>query len=190
MASQGGTRLDDGAVERRLARLDELLAHVERYPGPTADTALEAVRTLTDVYGEALARMVDLAADRAGRFSADELVGHLMVLHDIHPEPVADRVRRALDGLRAHLGTRGDGVELLGIDGAVARVRVSGGGCGCGSAGSPDGTLEQAVRESVLALAPELRDVEPVREPTGGGEPSLIPVESLLSRTAAAGGGP
>lgn len=187
MASQtapaASGRLDDEAVEQRLSRLDELLDHVERYPGPSADAALEAVRTLTDVYGEALARVVDLAAPAADRFASDELVGHLMVLHDVHPEPVADRARRALDRLRPHVVDQGGDVELLGIDDDVARVRIVG-GRGCGSQTE---TVDQAVREAVLAIAPELDDVEPVHEDRGSAEPSLIPVDALLARTTRTG---
>ncbi|MGW4567748.1 NifU family protein, partial [Streptomyces sp. NPDC004561] len=54
-------RLRDPAVEARLARLDEVLAGLESAPGP----ALEAVRLLTEVYGEALARMLDHTDERS-----------------------------------------------------------------------------------------------------------------------------
>lgn len=182
----GADRLDDTAVEQRLGHLDELLSHLEQYPGPTADAAREAVAALTDVYGEALARVVDRASEAmAERLASDELLGHLLVLHDIHPEPVEARVRRALDVVQQRAGRQGGSVELDAIDGDVARVRLSssGGGCGC-SSGTDE--LEQVVRESVLALAPELSSVEPVIADAGR-ESSVIPVEALLSRTATTG---
>lgn len=103
-------RLDDAEVQRRLARLDEVLDHVERMPGPTAESAVEAVRTLTEVYGEALARVLDTAgAAQAEALCADELLSHLFVLHDIHPGSLADRAERALAYVRPHLERKGAG---------------------------------------------------------------------------------
>ncbi|MFE2104156.1 NifU family protein, partial [Streptomyces sp. NPDC059468] len=80
-------RLPDPAVEARLARLDEVLAGLESVPGPAAREALESVTLLTEVYGEALARVLDHADERLrGLLADDELLGHLLVLHAIHPE--------------------------------------------------------------------------------------------------------
>src|SRR3954463_13290189 len=91
-------RLPDPAVEARLARLDEVLAGLESAPGPTVRSALEAVRLLTEVYGEALARVLDQADGQlAGRLADDELLAHLLVLHAIHPESVERRAARAVE---------------------------------------------------------------------------------------------
>jgi Fe-S cluster biogenesis protein NfuA len=173
-----GTRLDNPGIRQRLSRLDELLEQVDRAPGPAAEAAAEAVRTLTEVYGEALARVLDGAAPPlVDRLTDDELVGHLLVLHDLHPEPLRERVERALAEIRPAIESHGGRVELAGIDGGVARVRLSAKGCG-----SSASTVEQAVTESILAMAPELTGVEQVKEraPT---EPAWVPVESLVSRT-------
>ncbi|MFS4097722.1 NifU family protein, partial [Streptomyces sp. AF1A] len=94
--ADAAVRLADRAVEARLARLDEVLAGLEPAPGP----AVEAVRLLTEVYGEALARVLDHADDRLReRLADDELLGHLMVLHDIHPESPERRAARAVEKL-------------------------------------------------------------------------------------------
>lgn len=53
-------------------------------------------------------------------------------------------------------------------------MRLSGVRRGCGSSGD---VLEQAVTETVLAMAPELTGVELVHEP------ALIAVDTLLVRT-------
>jgi Fe-S cluster biogenesis protein NfuA len=178
-------RLDDAAVEQRLAAIDGLLEQVEQFPGPTSEAAIEALSTVLEVYGEALARVVDVATPEVrDRLCADQLLRHLMALHDCHPEPVEARVRRALDELRSALESRGRGIELLGIEDGRARVRLTGGG-GCGSCVSTDG-VDEAVGDSVLALAPELAEVL-----TEAGEEhpttTLIPVEALLRPRAAAG---
>ncbi|MFE1193928.1 NifU family protein [Streptomyces olivaceoviridis] len=179
MAEAG--RLADPAVEARLARLDELLAGLESAPGPAAATAVEAVRVLTEIYGEALARMLDLAGEQpAARLAEDELLGHLLVLHELHPEPPARRAERAVDRLRPAVRERGGDVELVGVDGQVARVRVTeASGCGSGCGGGP--TVADAVREAVLAAAPELTAVEQLSAPAA---PAFVPLDSLLVREA------
>ncbi|MFF8942075.1 NifU family protein [Streptomyces sp. NPDC014864] len=183
-------RLADPAVEARLARLDELLAGLESAPGPTTRGAIEAVRLLTEVYGEALARVLDHAdGPTAGRLAEDELLGHLLVLHEIHPESAEHRAARAVERLRPAVRERGGDLEWAGVedgaDGRVGRVRLTtGGGCGSGCGGGTDDVAD-AVRAAVLAAAPELTAVEPV---PGGDErrpaPAFVPLDALAVRAA------
>ncbi|MDQ0753375.1 Fe-S cluster biogenesis protein NfuA [Streptomyces africanus] len=177
MAETVGTRLADPDVEARLARLDEVLESLEPLPG----AATEAVRLLTEVYGEALARVVDQADEQlAERLADDELLGHLLVLHDIHPEPAERRAARAVERLRPAVRERGGDVEWAGVDGQVGRVRLTTGGCGsgCGGGGSD---VTDAVREAVLAVAPELTAVEPLPSTPA---PAFVPLTTLTHRGA------
>lgn len=163
-------RLDGPAVADRLTRLEAVLGELESIPGATAAKALDAATLLTEVYGEALARVLDrLDEQDADELVDDELVGHLLVLHEIHPEPVERRVERALERLRPIL--RGGEARLDGVEGAVARVVLSGGGCG------GPGQAVDVVRDAVLATAPELTEVQ-VGPPSR--KAAFIPVESLL----------
>ncbi|MFJ7071746.1 NifU family protein [Streptomyces sp. NPDC098781] len=185
MAEAGAARLADPEVEARLARLDELLAGLESAPGPTARPATEAVGLLTEVYGEALARVMDHAdGELAERLADDELLGHLLVLHDVHPEPAERRAARAVERLRPAVQERGGDVEWAGVEGQVARVRMTaGGGCGSGcGAGAMDVT--DAVREAVLAVAPELTAVEPVTAAPAAPPPAFVPLATLTHRGA------
>ena len=170
-------RLDGPAVEARLARLDSLLEGLESAPGPTGGSAVEAVRLLTEVYGEALARVLDRAdAPLADRLADDELLDHLLVLHDIHPDDPERRAARAVERLRPAVRERGGDVEWAGVEGEVGRVRLeTGSGCGSGCGG---GTTEvtDAVREEVLAAAPELSDVQPLPQAPA---PAFVPLDSL-----------
>jgi Fe-S cluster biogenesis protein NfuA len=175
-------RLTDQDVERRLAHLEDLLGRLEQIPGVAAAIGLDAARELAEVYGEALARVMDhLAGVPSARdaAAADDLIGHLLVLHGIHPQPVEERVTRALDGIRPAL--HGGDVRLAGIADGIARVELSGGGCP-----SSASTVELAVRETVLAAAPELRDVQPVRAAPAA-TPALIPLSQVRVRPV---GGP
>ena len=175
MPEPTASRLRDDAVAARLTRLDDLLGQVEATPGPAGEVALAAVSELTRVYGEALARVSGYAAETPGvldAFVRDELVGHLLVLHGIHPEPVRRRVARAVDELRPAVTERGGTVELTHVDRDVATVTLSMGGCGS----TVDG-FRKAVREAGLAVARELWEgaiVAPV-----GSREAFIPIEAV-----------
>ncbi|MEU3453566.1 hypothetical protein ABZ671_08175 [Micromonospora sp. NPDC006766] len=171
-------RLDDPAVEPRLARLDAVLGQLEQTPGRTAELALEAVELLTEVYGEALARVTDLAADSPGaldRFTSDELLRHLLLLHRVHPDPVRRRVAHAVDDLRPQLRARGADLALVNVGEVVATISLSASSCSAGA-------LRDLVREQVLAFAPELTTVDVV---TPAPAPALIPVATLWQRPEA-----
>ncbi|MEU3936214.1 NifU family protein [Streptomyces sp. NPDC029044] len=182
MAEDAGARLADQDVEARLGRLDELLEGLESAPGPSTRSATEAVALLTEVYGEALARVMDHADERvAERLAEDELLGHLLVLHDIHPEPAERRAARAVERLRPAVRERGGDVEWAGVEGQVARVRLTSGGGGCGSGcGGGGDEVTDAVRAAVLAAAPELTAVEPLTESS----PAFVPLTTLTYRGA------
>ena len=181
-------RLDGQAIAGRLGLLDEKLGRLERTPGATAETALDAVTLLTEVYGEALTRVMDRASADPRVLEllvGDDLVGHLLVLHDIHPEPVERRVVRALDALRPRLHRSGADAELVAIEEETARVRVNRSGCGCGGGAEP---IEDVVRETVLAVAPDLADVH-VAAPdtdTTAAPKAFVPVEALMRPPATA----
>ncbi|WP_261554704.1 NifU family protein [Frankia tisae] len=176
---EGGHRLDDRAVRERLTHLDEALAQVERIPGPSGELALDAVATLASVYGEALARVAGYAAgaaDMTAALTADELIGHLLVLHDAHPESVGQRVTRAIERLRPAVRDRGGELELVGIERGVAEVSLTLGGCG-----SAAGEVLDAVREAVLAVAPELSDVRRQAVSGGAHRTAFVPLEAVLT---------
>ena len=176
--------LGDEEVRQRIGELDRLLAYLEQASGPVAESAVVAVSTLTEVYGAALARVTALAAADA-RFmaglTADEVIGNLLVLHGLHPEPTAQRAARALAEIRPYLRSHGGDAELTSVDGEVARVRLTGSCQGCAASAA---TLQQAVTDAVLSAAPELAAVEPASGPRA---PEVIPAESLLRKPVPAG---
>jgi Fe-S cluster biogenesis protein NfuA/nitrite reductase/ring-hydroxylating ferredoxin subunit len=139
--------VDDRDVARQIARVDSLLGEIEHDPRAT-----EAVQAVVELYGEALARLV-AGVDPVG----DDLVSHLLLVHDLHPVDVETRVLRALDEVRPYLGSHGGDVELLAVEDGVARIRLGGSCDGCPSSAV---TLKLAVEDAVLKAAPELERVE------------------------------
>jgi Fe-S cluster biogenesis protein NfuA len=163
--------VEDGEVRQQVAHVDELLARIEDDP-----VALEALQAVVELYGEALRRLAAHGAlDGA---TDDELVSHLLLVHDLHPSDLETRVRDALDGVRPYLGTHGGDVELLGVEAGVAKVRLAGTCNGCPSSTV---TLRNAIEEALLKAAPDLEGVEAegVAEP----QPVLVPLGSLQCPT-------
>ncbi|MEW2630865.1 NifU family protein [Streptomyces sp. NPDC048389] len=178
---------DDEQARRQVIRTEESLAALDSLPDHrSAAHAQDAVRALVELYGECLARVVGHLEDwpdAARRLADDELVSHLLLVHDLHPDPPETRVGAVLEETRSALAGQGGGVELLGLDGAVARLRLTeggGGGCGCSSAGS----AEDALRTAVLGRVPEIErvEIETVQPPP---PQALIPAESLFRTTPA-----
>jgi Fe-S cluster biogenesis protein NfuA len=186
MADPAGRTRTDAEIRAGLTRLDSALDELEAASGPVAETAMAAVEELTDVYGTALARVLALVSrspELTAGLLADELLHHLFILHDIHPASVEDRVNAALEEVRRYAQTHGGDVELAGIDGEVARVRLTG---SCQSCHSATATLQNLVTDAVLAAAPELAAVEAVQATAAAAPGALIPADSLLHKPVAA----
>lgn len=173
MAEREQVRLSDDDVEERLAYLDDLLARVEAMPGPEGQIAGDALALLTEIYGEALARLVAAVdAQTVKEAAEDPLVGHLMLLHGLHPSPPEQRVEQAIFEIQQLLGNP-DAVQLSRIESGVARLSVTAGGCD--SQG-----LSSSVRDIVLGAAPDLVAVETAESAPGTN--AFIPVDSLRRR--------
>lgn len=151
------------------AQIGELLDRLGREAGPRArETADELVRSVVEFYGEGLARTVRLlraapaGSDPLTVLTADELVGDLLILHDLHPEDTMTRVGRALDKVRPYLGSHAGDVEVAGLDeeaaeGPVLRLRLRGSCDGCPSSTQ---TVRWTIEEAVARLAPEIAHIE------------------------------
>jgi Fe-S cluster biogenesis protein NfuA/nitrite reductase/ring-hydroxylating ferredoxin subunit len=155
--------LKDREMQARVARVETLLDKVESLSDPNARaTAEETVRAVVELYGEGLARIMELVAELGGEntlnaLAADDLVSHLLLLHDLHPDDAETRVARALEGVRPYLRSHGGNVEFLGIDEGVARLRLQGSCNGCPSSTM---TLKLAIEEAITKVAPDLNGIE------------------------------
>jgi Fe-S cluster biogenesis protein NfuA len=143
--------------ERIQLLLDEVR---ELAPRPAWQRVEELIQRLVALYGEGLKRLLEHAracgADGtlSERLAGDELVSSLLLLHDLHPLDTEGRIRSAIERVRPHLAERGARIELIAVEGSVARVRFAG-GSGCSSA-----ALQQSVRRIIEEAAPEIETVE------------------------------
>ena len=130
-------------------RLDSLVQRVRSLADPAArDAALELVQAVMDLHAASLERMMDIVHEsEAGEaifeaYAADAAVGNMLLLHDLHPLDLEQRVRRALDQPAFH--GRGVAVEVVSIRDGVVRVRIE-----------RDSALKSAVEKALTEAAPD-----------------------------------
>jgi Fe-S cluster biogenesis protein NfuA/nitrite reductase/ring-hydroxylating ferredoxin subunit len=170
-------------------RIEALLEAASTGGRVARERAEELVRLVVDLYGAGLERLLEIVHeagrlddDLLDRLVADDLVASLLAVHGLHPDDVAARVARALDGVRPYLGSHGGDVELLGVtdDGRV-RLRMLGSCDGCPSSSV---TLSLAVESAIRDAAPEVSGIDVEETPSAA---SVIPVTALRSRLDAGG---
>ncbi len=150
---------DPGAqVERALEALTDL-------GGPEVATAAdELLAAVTSFYGEVLGRIVRRLAEQgrdgcAGvleELAQDEVVASALLVHDLHPVPLASRVSTALDEIGRRLGVAPATIEAVDEARRTALVEIHPVGPGAGSRGA----LAHAVRAAVRGAVPDLDDVD------------------------------
>lgn len=154
--------MDDSQNQLEAGRIDRLLDDLRSMAaGPVWQRIEELVQRLVHLYGSGLGRfeahlrqagVLDEAL--AARLAGDDLLASLLLLHDLHPWPVDRRVAQALERARPQLRPHVGEVALVGVDGAVARVRLEGG------ASVTDGSAQRLIHRAIADIAPEIARVE------------------------------
>lgn len=177
--------MDDRALMAHAGRIEELVAAVESFQDSAArSTTIELLQALLHLYGEGLARLLDIVAQADLRIvdllAKDELVAHLLLLHNLHPRSLEDRVAGALAEVRPYLESHGGNVELVSLDQGIARLRLHG---SCRGRRSSAMTLTQTIEEAVQKAAPDLVCIEVEAMDGVRPEPAIIPLHSLARMT-------
>jgi Fe-S cluster biogenesis protein NfuA/nitrite reductase/ring-hydroxylating ferredoxin subunit len=155
--------LNDAEARERVERVEGLLDELESLPDAAArDSATAMAQALLDLYGEGLARVMRRVAEGGGALSPealaeDELIAHLLLLHDLHPVALETRVRGALDEVRPYLESHGGNVEVVGIEEGVVHLRLQGSCSGCPSSAM---TLKLAIEDAIHKAAPDVEAIE------------------------------
>jgi Fe-S cluster biogenesis protein NfuA/nitrite reductase/ring-hydroxylating ferredoxin subunit len=157
----------DGIPERLVQRVQDLQARLEATSdAATREVADQLVSAVVQMYGAGLERIVELlagaGASDAGRqiaasLSEDALVSTLLLIHDLHPVPLADRVQAALDSVRPYMESHGGNVELISLEHGVATIHLRG---SCSDCSASAVTLELAIKQALEEAAPDLDALE------------------------------
>jgi Fe-S cluster biogenesis protein NfuA len=163
-AASSATALGEGHDEL-LERVQELQAKLDSAGDPaTRELAEELVSAVVQMYGAGLEQIVEslLAAGEEGRrlalaLAEEEQVAALLLIHDLHPVPLLERVQGALEQVRPYMESHGGNVELLALEEGVARISLRG---SCSSCAASTVTLELAIKRALEEAAPDLEGLE------------------------------
>ena len=196
-APAGGTGSRQGGKPEDLeGRIEWLTAELEALPDPRArGLAEELLSAVLELHGEGLERMLELV-DEAGSAGApirealvdDGVVASLLLIHDLYPVSLEERVLEALASVQPYMESHGGGVELLSLQDGVARLRLQGSCDGCSASSA---TLELAIKKALMETAPDLAglEVEGAVEPpsaNGGVTGTPLPIAPQPARLSPA----
>jgi len=182
--------VSSGLIDRVQA-LTEQLEEVQDFQARAL--ADELVAAIMQLYGEGLERIFaaldfpdPAVATVRELLTQDGVVASLMLIHGLYPVDLETRVHEALETVRPYMESHGGDVELVGVQGGVAKLRLVGHCKGCPAS---EATLELAIKQAIEEAAPDLQglEVEGVREfvaPPSGFE--LPVIQSDLPMAAAA----
>jgi Fe-S cluster biogenesis protein NfuA len=155
----------DAESRRRAERIEALIQEVSTFSDTHArETTEELMQCILDMYGEGLSQILEITAraDSAGlglvrTFARDDLVGSLLLVHNLHPVDLQTRVQQALDEVRPQLKLHKGDVEFIKVQEGVAYLRLEGSCHGCPSSTI---TLKHLIEESLSKKAPDLEGLE------------------------------
>jgi Fe-S cluster biogenesis protein NfuA/nitrite reductase/ring-hydroxylating ferredoxin subunit len=148
-----------------LLRVQDLQARLDSSgDAATRELAEELVAAVVQMYGAGLERIVGSlleAGEEGERLAAalaqEELVVPLLLIHDLHPVPLRERVQGALEQVRPYMESHGGDVELLSLEDGVARISLHG---SCSDCAASAVTLELAIKQALEEAAPDLASLE------------------------------
>jgi Fe-S cluster biogenesis protein NfuA/nitrite reductase/ring-hydroxylating ferredoxin subunit len=151
--------------EALLERVQELQEALES-AGDAAPRELleELLGSVVQMYGAGLERILAILRDAgepgqqiAATMAEDPILATLLLIHDLHPVPLADRVQTALDSVRPYMESHGGNVELLSLEDGVARIHLRG---SCSDCSASSVTLELAIKQALEEAAPDLAGLQ------------------------------
>ncbi|HEY2783811.1 MAG TPA: hypothetical protein VGJ05_02450 [Fimbriiglobus sp.] len=140
------------AFQQRMAGVEAILHRIETAADPAMRSlARELVQALLDLHGTGLERILSRAEPlMVEALVKDDLVSSLLLLHDLHPQDLETRVRKAMAGVTAALRDRGGQAELIEVLGPSVRLRLVG-RCDADAAAA----MQTILKEVVELAAPD-----------------------------------
>ena len=152
--------------DEEVERLQGLLTALDEL-GDAAATyaARELVRAVLGLHGQGLSELLAIVEEAGSqpadtllaKFIANPTVRGLLLLHDLHPEDLATRARKAVDRLRPHLGVHGIRADLADVENGVVRVRITASGQKTERRAALE--LRREIENAVLEMTPDAADL-------------------------------
>ena len=167
-------------------QLNILLESVEQHPDEQVRNHVRAlVYTMLDLHHGALQRIVEIiSVQRDGdatlqELIRDDLVQAVLMVHELLPYSLEERIEKALETAREQLKVYGADVELVSVNNGVALMKLMGSSA---TANVSSSILKAEIEHAVHAVAPDLLDIE--YEDTIARLPDVKPVQlvQILSR--------
>lgn len=177
---------DNEYARQQVGQVEQMLTTLGSSSDLSATQAMDTVQLLVGLYGECLARVMECITESgngevASALTADELVSHLLLVHDLHPVDAESRVGQAVEQVRQEPAAADAEIELVDLSGGIARVRMAVSGCA-----STAQRIQHSVEQAVAKAAPETERVEFEQVPPSAST-NVIPVEALFSAVKDAG---
>lgn len=154
--------MNSGEFQERTGRIEQLIQRVNGLPDENSRTvALELLESLMDLNGAVTARIVELLSDsgEAGRnllskLGSDPLVCGSLVLYNLHPLSLEQRVASAVERLQPQLRKHGGGdLTIISVTEAQIRLKVQ------GTTNESGSKLKQKIEQTLLEAAPEVAEI-------------------------------
>jgi len=183
--------MDEAVVEiveetTAFEQLNILLESVEQHPDEQVRNHVRAlVYTMLNLHHGALQRIVEIVSVQPDgeatlqELVRDELVQAVLMVHELLPYSLQERIENALETAREQLRTYGAGVEIVSVNNGVALLKLMGSSA---TANVSTSILKAEIEHAVHAVAPDLLDIE--YEDTIARLPDVKPVNlvQILSR--------
>jgi Fe-S cluster biogenesis protein NfuA len=155
-----------GDLTARARRLQDLVAEVEKVADPKMRRLLEDVlQASLQINAIGISRILEFLS-KEGEPAKDALyrellfdrtVRGLLLIHDLHPDSLEDRLDQALAKVLPYIQSHKGNVELVSLQDGVAKLRLEG---TCKTCSSSTLTLELAVRGAIDEFCPDLLGFE------------------------------
>lgn len=163
-------------------KIEELARRAESIPDANARAlTIDLLRAVLDFHAAAIERMLDITfeAGPAGegiieRIAADDLVSSALLLHDLHPDDLETRVKRAVQKLDEMFRSLGAKLSLIAMEPGTVRLHFE------SQRAWPGTPVKDSIEKAILQAAPEIGVVfvEGVKEPPA---PGFVPISDLLA---------
>ena len=145
-------------------QLNILLESVEQHPDEQVRNHVRAlVYTMLDLHHGALQRIVDIITVQPDgdatlqELVRDELVQAVLMVHELLPYTLEERIEKALETAREQLKVYGADVALVSVNNGVALMKLMGSSA---TANVSSSILKAEIEHAVHAAAPDLLDIE------------------------------